>query len=73
MTYYSDDARHLVCAPYSIENLHAMAADLGIARCWFHAGKPPHYDIPKRRVEEIRARTVQVSRREILTICKSAR
>jgi hypothetical protein len=30
-----------------------MAAVLGIKRCWFHAGKHPHYDVPKRRVEEI--------------------
>jgi len=71
MTFYCDDARHLVCVPYSIENLHAMAAELGIKRHWFHAGaKYPHYDIPKLRINEIRSRCTVVSSREILAICK---
>lgn len=71
MTFYCDDARHLVCVPYSVPNLHAMAAALGINRCWFHAGaKYPHYDIPKRRITEIKAKCVVVSSREILAICK---
>lgn len=40
--------RHLVCVPYSVENLHAMADALGIKRCWFHADASyPHYDIPE--------------------------
>ena len=68
--YFCDNARHLVCWPYSVENLHAMAADLGIKRCWFHGGsKYPHYDIPKRRIAEIKALCIVVSSREILAIC----
>jgi FMN phosphatase YigB (HAD superfamily) len=70
LTYYSDTMRHLVCVPYNEHNLHAMALRLGIKRCWFHRGRFPHYDIPKRRLVEIRARTVQVSSRRILEICK---
>ena len=70
-TYYSDDQRHLVCIPYSVENLHAMAKKLGIARCWFHnSPSGPHYDIPKRRIVEIQQRTIIVSSRTILTIAK---
>lgn len=38
-----DNRRHLVCLPYSIENLHAAARAIGIKRCWFHKN---HYDIP---------------------------
>lgn len=53
MIYFCDDKRHLICFPYSEENLHKMAADLNIKRCWFHRGKFLHYDIPKKRVEEI--------------------
>lgn len=54
--YYCDDHRHLVCIPYTVEALHAMAEDLGIKRCWFHRGASlPHYDIPKRRIQEIQA------------------
>ena len=44
MKIYCDDKRHLVCIPYSVQNLHRMAEDLGIRKCWFHKN---HYDIPK--------------------------
>lgn len=37
LTYYVDVMRHLVCVPYSVPNLHRMAEDLGIKRCWFDA------------------------------------
>ena len=50
MKYYTDKKRHLVCIPYSIENLHKMAIDLNIKKCWFHKD---HYDIPKKRISEI--------------------
>jgi hypothetical protein len=71
--YLSDDHRHLVCLPYSIENLHIMAADLGIKRCWFHyrkQGYGHHYDIPLRRVAEIRAKTEHITGRQFLAIVK---
>lgn len=48
--FFYDNKRHLVCEPYSIDNLHLMAKELNIKRCWFHKD---HYDIPKRRFEEI--------------------
>ena len=68
--YYCDNSRHLVCVPYSRENLHKMAADLGIKQCWFHGGKHPHYDIPLRRIGEIQAKCRVVPSRTILLICK---
>ena len=72
MTFYCDEARHLICVPYSIENLHEMARQLGIKRCWYHgSAKYPHYDIPKRRVQEIQARCTVVSAREILRLIKA--
>jgi FMN phosphatase YigB (HAD superfamily) len=71
LRYFSDSLRHLVCWPYSIANLHAMARNLGIKQCWYHTGASyPHYDIPKTRVAEIRAKTERVSGRAILAICK---
>lgn len=70
LTYYCDTARHLVCAPYSIENLHRMAADLGLKRHWFHPGRHPHYDIPVRRSKEIMARCTIVSTRRLLEFTK---
>lgn len=82
LIYYCDRARHLVCVPYSIENLHRMAEDLNIKRRWYHAGfrrnwhnivghnlmKKPHYDIPKRRRNEIMAKCIIVDSRIIVAI-----
>ena len=65
MKFYCDNKRHLVCVPYSIENLHKMAEKLGIKRCWFHKN---HYDIPKRRIDEIQNKCNIVSSKEILKI-----
>lgn len=71
MRFFSDSMRHLVCYPYSIENLHAMARELGIKRCWFHAGsRYPHYDVPKLRVIEIASRTAVVKPIVVLGIVK---
>lgn len=71
MKYYCDNERHLVCVPYSVENLHKMAEDLGIKRCWFHNKKgKEHYDIPKKRLKEIQSKCEVVDGREILKIIK---
>ena len=63
--YFTDGKRHLVCLPYSIENLHKMAIDLNINRCWFHRD---HYDVPKKRMEEISSKCELVSSKEIVRI-----
>jgi hypothetical protein len=69
LTFYCDRFRHLVCVPYTVENLYKMAEALGIKRCWFHNSKNhPHYDIPKRRIQEIEAKVEVVSYRDILRI-----
>jgi hypothetical protein len=67
MKYLTDRKRHLICVPYSIENLHTMAADLGIGRHWFHKD---HYDIPKKRIAEIEAKCDIVTSRNIVTIIR---
>lgn len=67
LEYYSDNMRHLVCYPYSIRNLHIMAKDLGLDRCWFHSN---HYDIPKRRPDEFRDKTNRVCARSIVKIIR---
>lgn len=68
MIYYCDNQRHLICIPYSIANLHEMANDLGIKKCWFHKN---HYDIPKRRIKEIQNKCIIITSREILEKIKS--
>lgn len=67
MKYYTDGKRHLVCLPYSVENLHKMAIDLGINRSWFHK---THYDIPKRRQAEIERLCQKISSQDIVRIIK---
>lgn len=69
MKYLTDGKRHLICVPYTIENLHKMADDLGIKKCWFHTD---HYDIPKSRVNEITNLCEIVSSKEIVRIIRNA-
>ena len=68
VTIYYDASRHVVCVPYSIENLHRMAVLLGIKRCWYHAKPYPHYDMPKTYTPP--TNIIQVSSRQIVQICK---
>jgi hypothetical protein len=70
MVYITDGKRHLVCIPYSVDYLHLMADILGIKRCWYHHTPYPHYDIPKRRVDEIEERCIIVSSKDIVRICR---
>lgn len=72
LKYYCDDSRHLICIPYSIENLHQMATILNLNKSWFHSGKFPHYDVPKRRIEEIQTKCEIVSKKEIINIINGA-
>lgn len=67
LEYVCDEARHLVCLPYSLRNLHRMARALGIKPCWFHRD---HYDIPLRRIAEITAQCRVVSSKEIVRIVR---
>ena len=67
MKFFCDNQRHLVCVPYSLENLHKMAEALGIKRCWFHKD---HYDIPKMRIKEISDKCEIISSKNIVTIIK---
>lgn len=69
LTYYCDDHRHLVCVPYSKENLHLMAENLGIKKCWFHK---THYDIPKKRIDEIKKMCIIVSSKDVVNIINGA-
>lgn len=73
MNYICDGfARHLICIPYSIKNLHLMAEQLGIKRCWFHSkGELSHYDIPKRRIKEIMSKCTIVSTQQLIKIMRN--
>lgn len=71
MIYLCDSKRHLICQPYSIENLHRMAEQLNIGRHWYHHGKFPHYDIPQKRIEEITKKCNLITSKQLLTIIKN--
>jgi hypothetical protein len=67
MIFLTDRKRHLICSPYSIENLHKMAGMLNIKQCWFHKD---HYDIPKKRVQEIEALCRIISSKDIVRVIR---
>jgi hypothetical protein len=50
-----------------MKNLSKMANILNIKKCWFHKD---HYDIPKRRIEEIKEKCTVVNSKEIVKIIK---
>lgn len=70
LIYLCDENRHLICLPYSVENLHRMAIDLNINKCWFHSDKFKHYDIPKKRIDEIKKKCIVISSKTIVKIIK---
>lgn len=72
MKYLTDGKRHLICEPYSEDNLHKMAEDLNIPFWWFHSRKLPHYDIPKLQIERVTKRCVIVSPKEIVRVIRSS-
>lgn len=68
--FFTDGARHLVCYPFSLPGLHEMARNLGIKPCWFHAGRLPHYDVPKGRANNLPERVTVITSRQLLAIIK---
>lgn len=71
LLFYTDGKRHLVCFPFSKENLFLMADELGIKHCWFHNSKTlMHFDIPKRRISEIEQKCQMISSAELISIIR---
>lgn len=68
LKYITDKKRHLICVPYSIKNIHQMAQELGIDKCWFRKN---HYDIPKKRITEIEKKCQIVDPTQIVEIIRS--
>ena len=50
LLYLTDGRKNVICIPYSIENLHKMADDLGMKKKYF---KKDHYEIPDDMVSEV--------------------
>jgi hypothetical protein len=71
LRYLCDNARHMVCEPFTVANLHVMATALGLKKAWFHSSKFPHYDMPKKRIAELTAQCERVTQKQILQIIKA--
>jgi hypothetical protein len=70
MIYVSDNQRHLVCYPFSENELHKMAHMFYIDAGWLHTKHLLHYDIPKHKSWEISEKTLIVSPKTIVRIIK---
>ena len=62
------DGIHVISST-GIEALHEWAEERGIRRHFYHPGRHPHYDIPKRRRGEAFF-AIRVSTRELIRILK---
>jgi len=61
---------HLVSTPDAIDDLHALAAKIGIKRQWFHdSGSVPHYDlVESKRKEAIAAGAAELTKQQAYDI-----
>jgi len=50
------------------DELHAMAAAIGLKRAWFQNKRPPHYDLtPAMRARAIRRGALEITDREMVS------
>lgn len=61
----TDGRRHLICVPYDLDNLFAVARNMGIHVRWFHKD---HFDVPIRRRVEIEEKCLKVTPRQIVLV-----
>lgn len=81
MAVYVDNARNvfgrmIMCHMIAdtLDELHAMASDIGMKRVWFQPGSTPHYDLcVARRALAVKAGAIEVGRREIVGIIRRLR
>lgn len=63
----TDGRRHLICLPYSVQNLHYMGAQLSLGKHWYHASRG-HYDIPVTRRNELEKLCLKVPPKTIARV-----
>ena len=81
MTVYVDNGKH----PYrgmkmchmladTLDELHGMAARVGLRRAWFQTRNTPHYDICQaKRAEAVRLGAVEIGRRQVAALIRHKR
>lgn len=81
MTVYVDKAKNvygrmLMChlVADTIEELHSMAASIGVKRKWFQVKSHPHYDIcQSKRKLAIKNGAVEIGNRELVNLIRKYR
>lgn len=81
MTVYVDRARNrlgrmVMCHMIAdtLDELHTMAAAIGMRRDWFQVASFPHYDVSlTRRARALKLGAVEVDRRELVRIMRRLR
>ena len=82
MAVYVDEPKHaygrmVMChmVADTLDELHAMADHIGVARRWFQRGSShPHYDICKsKRALAVQAGAVEVDRKGLVDVMKRTR
>lgn len=78
MTVYVDNARfpssrmimcHMIAD--TLEELHTMAATIGLRREWFQLLSYPHYDVSlSRRVEAVKRGAVELTQRDLVKVIR---
>lgn len=67
-----DQASHMFAD--DLDELHEFAAHIGLARCWFHNGTIPHYDLtPEKRREAVAFGAIEVGRFEVVAAIRAHR
>jgi len=81
MTVYVDQARNplgrmIMChmVADSLDELHAMAASIGMRRAWFQPLSSPHYDVCQmRRRRALELGALEIDRRQMARFLRNRR
>lgn len=65
---------HMMTDQDSLDELHAMAARIGLKRSWFQVKSSPHYDLrPRQRSKAIALGVQPVSAKKLVELCVIAK
>ena len=68
LIYCLDDDLHLICMPYSDENIRMMAEHLKLVRNWLVSGRHKYYEVPLHEAQRIASQTLRVSHGQLISV-----